>query len=203
MGGQSFLQFRNMADGPLVVASNIISGSDDRQALRRPGGVICGDLVESVQQVAHKEDVIRFLLPDSVEKLCTPLAEAGGMQVSQHHDPAAVEALWQIPKDRVKPGDLQSRIIPADKQNRQDQDEQRRENRPQRTAPARVFCHRKAASLPQDQKHVKDVKKRYEMCRYRHATYYIISSICKAREKIYKETQKTGDYSAVFRNFTI
>lgn len=41
--------------------------------------------------------------------------ERGAVEVAEDHDPAAIKTGGQIGKDRVKPGHLQSGVVPVEK----------------------------------------------------------------------------------------
>ena len=98
VGGEGLLQLRDVADGPLVVAGDIIRGGDGAQTVRQLGHIFRFPPPVLIFQIPQKENIVRFLFRHGAEKRLVLRAEAGTVEIAEHSDAAAVKPCRQIGK---------------------------------------------------------------------------------------------------------
>ena len=129
-GLQGLFQLGHVPHGPFVVSGDVVGGGDARQARRRLFRVALRHITEGVQQIPHQKDIFRLLGLHGFQELPVFPAEPGGVQIPQHHGPAAVEARGQVPEDGAEGGHLQSRVVPADIESCQRRENQQKQQSP-------------------------------------------------------------------------
>ena len=115
MSGEGLFQFRHTADGPLMVAGDVVGGGDGGEAVghlchvfRLPSPVL-------ILQIAQVEDIVRLLPGHGLKKCLVVWAEAGAVEITEYGDAAAVEPGRQVGEHRGCLGHLQGGIVPPEK----------------------------------------------------------------------------------------
>ena len=158
VGGEDFLQRRHSAHGPLVVAGDVVGGGNGRKS---PGGlrrVAVRRPPVLVLQIPQKKDVLRLLRGHSRQQVRVVRTERGAVEVAEDHDPAAIKTGGQIGKDRVKPGHLQSGVVPVEKSG-QAQGGQGQHGQVPPGAALGMLGHGERGLLRRGTQHVRDVEK--------------------------------------------